>query len=92
MWRVGQLQVRAYLRKGEDEMVVETRCMCYFGCMDDALRRLTMDVPSPEIPSPKPRVCADWPLMTDILSHRAGMPEHLIRWSLAVDRKDEPDL
>ena len=60
--------------------------------MDDVVRRLIVDVFSPEMPSPKPRVCADWPLMTDILSHRAGMPEHLIRWSRAVDGKDKPDL
>jgi hypothetical protein len=32
----------------------------------------------------------DWPLMADILSHRAGIPEHLIRWRRAEGNPD-PD-
>ena len=29
---------------------------------------------------PAPPRKADWPLMGDIISHRAGVPEHLIQW------------
>ncbi len=36
---------------------------------------------------------ADWPLMGDIVSHRAGVPEHLIRWRRAEgDTDPEPML
>lgn len=30
-----------------------------------------------------PRMAADWPLMSDILSHRCDLPEHLLRWRQA---------
>lgn len=36
---------------------------------------------------PRPRVAADWPLIGDIVSHRAGLPEHLIRWRRAEGRE-----
>lgn len=42
-----------------------------------------------EAPAPRPRVAADWPLMGDIVSHRMGIPEHLIRWRRA-EREDDP--
>ena len=32
---------------------------------------------------PVPRLAADWPLVSDILSHRMDMPEHLLRWLAA---------
>lgn len=42
---------------------------------------------------PAPRRKADWPLMGDIVSHRAGVPEHLIRWRRAEGETDpEPML
>lgn len=44
-------------------------------------------VDSPD--APRPRVAADWPLMGDILTHRAGWPEHLLRWRQA-EGKDAP--
>lgn len=34
-------------------------------------------------PEPRPRVAADWPLIGDILTHRMGTPEHLLRWRRA---------
>ena len=41
-------------------------------------------------PAPPPaRRAADWPLMGDIVSHRAGVPEHLIRWRRA-EGEDDP--
>ena len=42
-----------------------------------------------EKPAPRRRA-ADWPLMGDILSHRAGVPEHLLRWRRAQG-EDDPD-
>ncbi|MDD9921665.1 MAG: hypothetical protein OXQ92_05200 [Boseongicola sp.] len=35
----------------------------------------------------------DWPLMGDIVSHRAGVPDHLIQWRRAQNEPDpEPTL
>ncbi|WP_413718250.1 hypothetical protein [Silicimonas sp. MF1-12-2] len=31
-------------------------------------------------------MAADWPLVSDILSCRAGVPEHLIGWRRAAER------
>ncbi|MXQ09508.1 hypothetical protein GQ651_16805 [Alphaproteobacteria bacterium GH1-50] len=43
------------------------------------------------VPAPQPsrRRAADWPLMGDIVSHRAGVPVHLIRW-LRAEGEDDP--
>ena len=38
---------------------------------------------------PPARRAADWPLMADIVTHRAGVPEHLIRWQRA-EGEDDP--
>ena len=45
------------------------------------------DLPIDEAARPKARK-ADWPLMGDILSHRAGVPEHLIQWRRAMGEED----
>ena len=37
-------------------------------------------------PAPAPK--ASWPLMGDIVSHRAGIPEHLIQWRRAENAPD----
>ena len=43
------------------------------------------DTARPELP-PK----TSWPLMGDINSHRAGIPEHLIEWRRAKGEDDLP--
>ena len=52
--------------------------------MDEVLRQGWADPPAAEAGPRRPRVAADWPLMGDIVSHRAGWPEHLIRWRKAA--------
>ncbi|NND19097.1 MAG: hypothetical protein HKN98_11015 [Silicimonas sp.] len=53
--------------------------------MAEVLRRDWTAVSDEEASGPRPRVAADWPLMGDILTHRMGTPEHLIRWRRAED-------
>lgn len=48
--------------------------------MEHALRATWSVEDGAETPAPRPRVAADWPLISDVLTHRAGVPEHLIRW------------
>ncbi len=54
--------------------------------MEHALRQTWIE--EVDAPAPRPRVAADWPLMADIVSHRAGWPEHLIHWRRAEERED----
>lgn len=39
---------------------------------------------------PASRRTSDWPLMSDIVSHRNGIPTLLTHWRLADDPEDPP--
>ena len=57
--------------------------------MEYALRATWSGEDGTETPAPRPRVAADWPLISDVLTHRAGVPEHLIRWRWALGERWE---
>ena len=48
---------------------------------------LTGDETAPTPPKPR---SAGWPLMSDVATHRAGVPELLIQWRRARG-EDDPD-